>query len=347
MPRRILVAPIVLLVSATGATGWAPSARAIDRASLYETQLLSRAADGGFPNGPSRNGVISQDSRIARSVAFESDASNIVAGDRNGRTDVFVVDRAPGYSSTGSPWRNGRTRIASRGLNGPANGRSYGPSISGDSSSDRGRGETAPRCVAFVSQASNLVPGDTNGRADAFLYWMGSGIVQRVSVASDGSQSNGSTYDVAVDGACTRVAFTANASNLAQTSRAAPRIPTTRARRPRRSRGGVKQVYVRVIGAEKSSARSLIGLTYLASASDSGAPGNADSYGPSWSLGPRRCWPSTRAPATSTGATATVPGTSTCRRRRRRRSASHEGQEGRRARAARWPCSILACGWCR
>ena len=186
-----------------------------------------------------RNGVISQDSRIARSVAFESDASNIVAGDRNGRTDVFVVDRAPGYSSTGSPWRNGRTRIASRGLNGPANGRSYGPSISGDSSSDRGRGETAPRCVAFVSQASNLVRGDTDGRADAFLYWMGSGIVQRVSVASDGSQSNGSTYDVAVDGACTRVAFTSDSEQPRADEQGRHRAsPTTRARGRGQTRGG-------------------------------------------------------------------------------------------------------------
>ena len=125
MPRRILVVPIVLLVSATR---WAAPARApIDRASLYETQLLSRAADGGFPNGPSRNGVISQDGRIARSVAFESDASNIVAGDTQ-RADRRVRRRSrAGYSSTGSPWRNGRTRIASRGINGPANGRSYGP----------------------------------------------------------------------------------------------------------------------------------------------------------------------------------------------------------------------------
>ena len=50
------------------------------------------------------------------------------------------------------------------------------------------------------------------------MYWLGSGAVQRVSVASDGSQSNGSTYDVAVDGACTRVAFIADATNLAQTT---------------------------------------------------------------------------------------------------------------------------------
>lgn len=47
------------------------------------TFLLSRAADGGFPDGPSRNAVVSHDQRIARYMAYESDASNIVAGDSN------------------------------------------------------------------------------------------------------------------------------------------------------------------------------------------------------------------------------------------------------------------------
>ena len=95
MPRCLLAVPIVLLLSATL---WAPNARAVERSGDYETQLLSRAADGGFPNGPSRNGVLSQDGRVARTAAFESDASNIVAGDSNGLTDVFVVDRTAGYS---------------------------------------------------------------------------------------------------------------------------------------------------------------------------------------------------------------------------------------------------------
>ncbi len=282
MPRCLLAVPIVLLLSATL---WEPAtARAVERSGDYETQLLSRAADGGFPNGPSRNGVLSQDGRVARTAAFESDASNIVAGDSNGLTDVFVVDRTAGYSGTGSPWRNGRTRIASRGIGGPANGRSYGPAISGDSSSDGGRPQTAPRCVAFVSEASNLVRGDTNGRPDAFVYWLGSGAVQRVSVASDGSQSNGSSYDVAVDGACTRVAFTADATNLAQTTSGGSAHPNYKGVKTGATPGGVKQVYVRVLRAEKSRDRGLVGLTYLASASGSGVPGNRDSYGPSWSL---------------------------------------------------------------
>src|ERR1041385_9359706 len=58
------------------------------------TFLLSRAFDGGLPNGVSRNASVSHDQRIARDIAYESDATNIVPGDTNGLTDVFVVHRA-------------------------------------------------------------------------------------------------------------------------------------------------------------------------------------------------------------------------------------------------------------
>jgi len=58
------------------------------------TQLLSRAFDGGVPNGASTNPVISADKRFSRVVAFESDASNLVPGDMNGVKDVFAILRA-------------------------------------------------------------------------------------------------------------------------------------------------------------------------------------------------------------------------------------------------------------
>ena len=53
--------------------------------------LLSKARNGGFPNGPSRNGVVAGDKRISSFMAYESDASNIVRG-----TNTF----ARGYHST-------------------------------------------------------------------------------------------------------------------------------------------------------------------------------------------------------------------------------------------------------
>jgi hypothetical protein len=68
--------------------------------------------------------------------------------------------------------------------------------------------------VAFVSDASNLVRGDTNAQPDAFVARLGSGRIERVSVGKGGRQSNGPTFDVTVDGTCSRVAFSARASDL-------------------------------------------------------------------------------------------------------------------------------------
>src|SRR5829696_7788648 len=68
----------------------APAAHAFDPTKDRETHLLSRSVSGGFPNGPSRNGAFSQDGQGTALAAFESDASDIVFGDSNGQTDVFV-----------------------------------------------------------------------------------------------------------------------------------------------------------------------------------------------------------------------------------------------------------------
>src|SRR3954465_890386 len=115
------------------------------RAPSQRTTFLLSSANGAFPNGPSRNASVSHDQRIARYIAYESDASNIVPGDTNGYTDIFLVRRAQPYGGdNGTPWRPADTQLISRGLGGaPANGRSYQPSVDGDS-------HHAPTCVAFI-----------------------------------------------------------------------------------------------------------------------------------------------------------------------------------------------------
>ena len=231
-------------------------------------QLLSRAANGGFPNGPSHNGAFSQDRQLATYAAFDSDASNLVKGDDNGFTDVFVVQRARPYSDKGEPWKRGKTRIVSRAPGrGQANGLSYLPDLDGEQTH-------RPRCVAFVSEASNLVGGDTNGVADAFVKDLRSGRTQRVSVNSQGVEANGPTTEVKVDGHCDRVAFVAGASNLAltETDKPAWRSAVTAA-----PAAGTRQVYVRVLGRNTDNA-GLRGLTFLASANSSGQPGSGESY---------------------------------------------------------------------
>src|SRR3954454_16129169 len=147
------------------------------------TTFLLSSAKGAFPNGPSRNAAVSHDQRIAHYMAYESDASNIVDGDTNGQTDVFLVIRAEPFGHNGTPWKPAGTELISKGQGGaPANGPSYRPALDGDS-------HHTPHCVAFVSEASNLVPGDTNGKADAFVYDIRTQRITRVSVASNGAQA--------------------------------------------------------------------------------------------------------------------------------------------------------------
>ncbi|HEX8855263.1 MAG TPA: hypothetical protein VF752_06645, partial [Thermoleophilaceae bacterium] len=232
------------------------------------TYLLSRSMNGSIPNGPSRNAAVSHDQRIARVIAFESDGSDLTSGDSNNATDVFVVRRAAPWGHNGTFWTMGATTLVSKGLGGqPANGRSYRPGVDGDS-------HHPPSCVAFVSDASNLVPGDTNGKPDAFVYNLNSGKIVRVSVDSAGKQSNGSAYEVSVDGACERAAFVSDATNLALkgTKNDAWKSARTSGAKP-----GVKQVYVHVIKGSKLDA-GFKGLTFLASASAKGKAGNADSF---------------------------------------------------------------------
>lgn len=166
------------------------------------TTLFSRALDGGVPNGPSTNPVISADLRYAQVIAFESEASDLVAGDTNRLEDVFVVRRAGSFGDTGSEWVPGPTQLVSRGLRGaPANGPSFDPAVDGNT-------KNRARCVAFLSDASNLVSGDTNGVTDAFLATAPKFVPKRISLPGN-RQSKSAATDVAVAGDCSRVAFVA------------------------------------------------------------------------------------------------------------------------------------------
>ena len=244
---------------------------AADAAGTRTSFLLSRSAAGGYPDGPSRNPAISHDQRIARLMAYESDATNIVAGDTNGTTDIFVVQRAQPWGVNGTTWNVGPTVLASVGSGGePANGPSTQPSLDGDANHD-------PHCVAFISAASNLVPGDTNGQPDAFVRDLRTNTTTRVSVGSKGEQANGPTTEVSIDGACERVAFTSQATNLALTKTARAGWKSARTAQG----NGLKQVYVHVLSGSGADA-GFAGMTFLASASASGAAANADAIEPAF-----------------------------------------------------------------
>jgi Tol biopolymer transport system component len=134
-------------------------------------------------------------------VAFDSHASNLVAGDTNGRNDVFVRDRRSGKT----------TRVSVRTSGEQSNDASYLRAISDDG-----------RFVVFSSYASNLVAGDTAGCSngasltcsDVFVRDLISGETTRASLGSGGKQANGNSGEAAISANGRFVAFSSYASNL-------------------------------------------------------------------------------------------------------------------------------------
>ncbi len=133
------------------------------------TTLASVTPSGTSGNDQSLTPVISADGRY---VAFESLASNLVAGDANGLPDVFVRDVV-----------SGRTILASVNSSGTGSGNSdaESPSISADG-----------RFVSFSSSSTNLVPGltDNNGTSDIFVRDLTRNTTTLVSVNSSGAAGN-------------------------------------------------------------------------------------------------------------------------------------------------------------
>ena len=189
---------IVIAMLAAGAAMPASSS-ASRRSDLQYTSLVSRSYNGKMPNGPSTHPVISNDKRFARAIAFESQASDLVRGDTNGVQDVFAVLRTGSIGNNGSPWKAGRTVLISRTRSGaPANGPSSMPAINGGF-------HRSPTCVGFLSDASNIVGGDTNGATDAFVKNLRSGAPRRL--LPGGHQSPQPATAISVSGSCKAIAF--------------------------------------------------------------------------------------------------------------------------------------------
>ncbi|MGH2739940.1 MAG: hypothetical protein ACRDH6_05595, partial [Actinomycetota bacterium] len=141
---------------------------------------------------------ISQDGRF---VAFTSDLTDLIEGDNNDSTDVFLHDRAAE--------RTTRVSVSSRGLGGDCD--SLFPSISADG-----------RFVAFASCASNLVEGDANenlgtpsGSAwDVFVRDRATGTTTLVSVSSSGAQGDLDSWTASISPDGRYVGFPSDATNL-------------------------------------------------------------------------------------------------------------------------------------
>lgn len=218
---------------------------------LGRTTRVSVATGGLEANGKSSNGMLTGN---GGSVIFESDATNLVANDNNGVTDIFLHNLV-----------TGATTLISRADDGtPGNGPSHDPAItpdglfvtfisvannlvSGDTDSFEdvfivnlltghietviGQNGESPdedcshsrisddgRMVIFSSLSSNLVDEDSNGRDDVFVYDRALHTLIRVSVSSTGEQSNGFASIPEISGDGSFVTFISDAFNLMETA---------------------------------------------------------------------------------------------------------------------------------
>ena len=155
------------------------------------TKRVSVRSDGMQANGIGYGRAISANGRY---VAFESEATNLVADDTNARKDIFVHDHMTGST----------TRVSVGYGNTESNKQSSAPSISNDG-----------RYVAFKSYSDNLVPNDNSSREDVFVHdrWMGTNEI--INIGPGGVQANGSTfYRVVISGNGRFVFFVSEATNL-------------------------------------------------------------------------------------------------------------------------------------
>lgn len=131
---------------------------------------VSTSANGTGSNGSSSGSSISADGRY---VAFSSDANNLVSGDTNGKRDIFVKDTQTGAIT--------RVSTSAGGVEGNSDSAEYrSTSISADG-----------RYVAFASDASNLVSGDTNNITDVFVKDRQTGVITCVSTNTGGAYTGG------------------------------------------------------------------------------------------------------------------------------------------------------------
>lgn len=153
------------------------------------TTRISVASGGTQGNGNSLNPSISEDGTL---IAFGSEATNLVKGDANNISDVFLHNRITGQTT--------RLSVVA-GAEG--NGISRIPILSGDGST-----------VAFISAATNLVSGDNNQVADIFVYARESSTITRVSVATDGTEGNDHSLKPTISRNGRIISFYSFASNL-------------------------------------------------------------------------------------------------------------------------------------
>lgn len=155
-----------------------------------ETVPVLVPPNGGAPDATSRSPALAPSGRVA---ALATEARNVLAADPDGVRDILVVRM-----------RKGETLLASVSSEG----------VKADGDCDEPALAHGGRLIAFSSEATNLVPDDTNGVADIFVHDMRNGSTWRLSVATGGGEADGPSAQPWITPNGRWVAFSSAASNL-------------------------------------------------------------------------------------------------------------------------------------
>jgi WD40 repeat protein len=169
-----------------------------DRIRNY-TVLISKPMLGPA-NSFSTAATLSSDGRF---IAFQSAATNLVAGDTNGFDDVFFLDRDPDGNGVFDEGNSILQRISVDSLGLEGNAPSNLPDISADG-----------RYVAFFSLANNLVVGDANSVGDVFVWDRNADQLTLLSLSSLGAQGDAPSGPASLSSTGRFLAFSSHATNF-------------------------------------------------------------------------------------------------------------------------------------
>ncbi|WP_371671446.1 hypothetical protein OG985_29785 [Streptomyces sp. NBC_00289] len=185
--RGALLGSALALVAVGAVPGPAAGASAADG----QTVLVSVGLGGAPANGPSERASISADGRL---VVFTSHASNLVRGDHNDCSDVFLRDLTRGTTVRVGRGVDGREPDGCTGID---------PIISADG-----------HYAVYSADSTNLVRGVRDGRSHIYRTDVRTGATVLVSAAADGTPGNGDSMRPTLSADGRYVAFATSADNV-------------------------------------------------------------------------------------------------------------------------------------
>ncbi len=155
-----------------------------------QIDLIGVSSSGVQGNLGSADPSVSANGRF---VAFSSDATNLVAGDTNLASDIFLKDTVTGEVR----------RVSTDASGAQVSGNSYGSALSADG-----------QLVAFTSTSAGLVPGGGGSTPAVYVKNMFTGAIQRASADTAGNAANAGSSSASLSADGRYVLFESVATNL-------------------------------------------------------------------------------------------------------------------------------------